>query len=138
MKQLARDPSPQVRRECALALRHSASPEAPALWAQLARQHDGKDRWYVEALGIGADQQWDAYLGAWLKAVGDQWNAPAGRDVVWRSRAKQTPELLVKLINEPNTSEADQQRYLRAFDFLTGPEKDAALLQLLTSAQPVK
>jgi putative membrane-bound dehydrogenase-like protein len=134
VKQLANDPSAQVRREAALALRHSAAPEAPALWAKLAQQHDGKDRWYLEALGIAADKQWDAYLLAWQKAVGDQWNTPAGRDIVWRSRAKATPDLLVKLINDQATTEADRNRYLRSLDFITGPEKDAALLQLLTSS----
>src|SRR2546423_15144457 len=49
---LARDSSPQVRRECALALRHSQSPEPPKLWATLSQQHDGKDPWYLEGLGI--------------------------------------------------------------------------------------
>src|SRR5439155_26814922 len=87
VKTLVHDTSPQVRRECAIALRHNKSEQAPALWAELARQHDGKDRWYLEALGIGADRQWDACFDAWLKAVGGKWNTPAGRDVVWRSRA---------------------------------------------------
>ena len=134
IKQLAKDPSAQVNRESILALRHHASPEAPELWAELAQKYTGKDRWYLEALGIGADQQWDAFLGTWLKKVGDTWNSPANRDIVWRSRAKATPDLLVKLINDKSTTEADKQRYLRAFDFLTGPEKDSALLKLLTAA----
>lgn len=131
---LAKDPSAQVLRECALALRHNASPEAGGLWAQLAEKHVAKDRWNLEALGIGADQQWDAFLGTWLKRVGDQWNSPVGREIVWRSRAKATPDLLVKLINDKSTTEPEKQRYLRAFDFLTGPEKDSALLKLLTAA----
>ncbi len=129
---LVDDPSPQVRREVAIALRGSSAPAAPALWAKLAARHDGKDRWYLEALGIGADRQWDAYLGAYLAVVGDRWDTPAGRDVVWRSRSKQTPALLVKLITDKKTTEPEKQRYLRAFDFINGPEKDAALLQLLT------
>ncbi len=129
---LVDDPSPQVRREIAIALRGSSAPAAPALWAKLAARHDGKDRWYLEALGIGADRQWDAYLGAYLAAVGDRWDTPAGRDVVWRSRSKQTPALLVKVITDKKTTEPEKQRYLRAFDFINGPEKDAALLQLLT------
>ncbi len=132
VKSLVKDPNPAVRREAALALRGQSSGEAPALWAALAQQHDGHDRWYLEALGIGADQQWDAFLGAWLEAVGDQWNTPVGRDIIWRSRAKATPDLLVKIINDKSVSEKERGRYLRAFDFLTGPEKDAALLQLLT------
>ena len=69
---------PQVRREVAIALRHEQSPRAAALWADLAAQHDGKDRWYLEALGIAADRQWDRYFGAWLDRVGNGWNT-AGR-----------------------------------------------------------
>jgi hypothetical protein len=57
VKRLAKDGSPQVRRECAIALRHSGSPDASAIWVTLAQQYDGKDRWYLEALGIGADKQ---------------------------------------------------------------------------------
>ncbi len=33
VKQLAMDGDPQVRRECALALRHHREPEAARLWA---------------------------------------------------------------------------------------------------------
>jgi hypothetical protein len=94
-------------------------------------QHDGKDRWYLEALGISADQQWDAYLGAYLAKASEPWETPAGRDILWRSRAKKTPELLVKIMKAPATKEADQPRYFRAFDFLNGPEKEAALKSLL-------
>jgi putative membrane-bound dehydrogenase-like protein len=131
VKTLATDKAPEVRRECAIALRHSKSPEAPALWAQLAQQHDGKDRWYLEALGIGADGQWDAYLGAWLKSAGDKWNTPAGRDIIWRSRAKATPEYLAKILKDEKLAKEDQPRYFRAFDFLKGPEKDTALKSIL-------
>ncbi|MBX3731616.1 MAG: PQQ-dependent sugar dehydrogenase [Verrucomicrobiae bacterium] len=133
---LVKDPSPAVRREAALALRHQRSPEAAALWAALALQHEGGDRWYLEALGIGAEGQWDAFLDAWLGMAGDSWNTPGGRDVIWRSRARRTPELLVKIVGDPATPPADHPRYLRAFDFLTGPEKDAALVQILAFAEP--
>jgi putative membrane-bound dehydrogenase-like protein len=133
LKTLARDASAQVRRECALALRHNQSPEAPGLWAQLAAQHDGKDRWYLEALGIGADRQWDKFLDAWLAETGDRWNTPAGRDVVWRSRSRKTPALLVKMINDKGASEKERQRCFRSLDFITGPEKDAAVADLALS-----
>ena len=138
VKPLVKDSSPAVRREVALALRGNASAEADVLWAELALQHDGRDRWYLEALGIGADGQWDTRLTAWQNAVGAAWDTPAGRDILWRSRSRQTPGMLVKLVSNPATPPAEQQRYLRAFDFLTGPEKDAALLQLLSVAAPEK
>lgn len=132
VKQLARDQSPQVRRECAIALRHNASPDAPALWAGLAAQYDGKDRWYLEALGIGADGHWDKFFDAWLVQVGDKWNSPAGREIVWRSRSPKTPALLVKIIQDGSLSAEQRDHYFRSLDFITGPEKDAALVELLT------
>lgn len=128
---LVHDPSPQVRRECALALRHLADPQAAALWAELARQHDGRDRWYLEALGIGADGQWDVFLESYLARVSEPWKTTAGRDILWRSRAKKSAELLVNILKDPQTREAEQPRYFRALDFLSGPEKEAALKSLL-------
>jgi hypothetical protein len=133
VKMLARDASAQVRRESAIALRHNPSPEAPKLWAQLAAQHDGKDRWYLEALGIGADNQWDKFFDAWLAEAGDKWNTPAGRDIVWRSRSRKTPALLVKLINDKGLSAKERDHYFRSLDFITGPEKDAAMAELALS-----
>jgi putative membrane-bound dehydrogenase-like protein len=132
IKMLAHDPSAQVRRDCAIALRHNHSPEAPKLWATLAAQHDGNDRWYLEALGIAADKQWDSFLDAWLAIVGEKWNTPAGRNIVWRSRAKKTAGLLVKIISDKNLSASERDHYFRSFDFISGPEKDAALVELLT------
>jgi len=132
VKALAHDDSAQVRRECAIALRHNASPEVPKLWAQLALQHDGQDRWYLEALGIGAHRQWDGFFDAWLTQIGDKWNTAAGRNIVWRSRSKKTPALLAKIISDKTLSAGEREHYFRAFDFLTGPEKDAALVQLLS------
>src|SRR5690606_26891286 len=52
---IAEDPSPAVRREALVALRYDSSEAMPELWAKLAAQHDGQDRWYLEALGIGSD-----------------------------------------------------------------------------------
>ncbi|HYT59273.1 MAG TPA: PVC-type heme-binding CxxCH protein [Haliangiales bacterium] len=138
VKRLARDPSAQVRRECAIALRHNPSPAAAQLWAQLAMQHDGKDRWYLEALGIGADRQWDKFLAAWLAEVGDTWNTPVGRDIIWRSRSPKTPALLVKIINDKSLGAKERDHYFRALDFITGPEKDAALVELVTGAAPTR
>jgi hypothetical protein len=132
VKKLANDPSAQVRRECAIALRHSSSADAPALWATLARQHDGKDRWYLEALGIGADQQQEKFFAAWLASVGDKWNTAAGRDLVWRSRSGKSASMLATLITAKDVTPQDKARYFRALDFLSGPEKEQALAEIAT------
>ncbi|WP_068136557.1 PVC-type heme-binding CxxCH protein [Roseimaritima ulvae] len=128
---LVRDPSAQVRRELAVALRHNDSPQMPELWATLAQQHTGKDRWYLEALGLAADGREDACFEAWLKQTGSQWNTPGGRDIVWRSRSDAALPLLVKMLQAPTISEAEQDRYMRAFDFHEGDAKEAALKSLL-------
>ena len=131
VKRLVKDSSKQVLRECALSLHRNSSSEAPDLWATLAQKHDGKDRWYLEALGIGAATQDDRFFDAWLQKVGDDWNTPAGRDIVWRIRSKKAPAMLVKIIQDDETPKEERDRYIRALDFIKGPERDAALVQLL-------
>ena len=131
---LVDDRSPQVRREAALALRNERGAEAERIWARLAVQHDARDRWYLEALGIGADGKWDGAFAAWRGTVGQRWNTPAGRDVVWRARAGAAVSLLVELIRDAATSPADRLRYLRALDFHRGAERQRALLALLDGA----
>jgi len=131
---LARDPSPQVRRECAIALRHNKSPETPKLWAMLATQHTAGDRWYLEALGIAADKQENTCFDAWLEAVSGHWNTPAGREIVWRSRARKVPALIVKIVTDKNASADDKERFMRSLDFIKGPEKEAALAEIATAA----
>ncbi len=128
---VVRDPSPQVRRELVIALRHSKSPLATDLWVQLAQQYDGKDRWYLEALGIASDGRADECFAAWLNKVGDDWNTPAGRDIVWRSRASDAADYLVKILQDPSTPVEQHDRYMRAFDFHEGAKKETALKSLL-------
>jgi putative membrane-bound dehydrogenase-like protein len=133
VQKVVRDPSPQVRRDCALALRHNKAARAAELWTELANQHDGKDRWYLESLGIGADRQWDAFFSTWLNSVGDKWNTPTGRDIVWRSRSPRTCEYLAKIITDPATPVAELPRYFRAFDFQKAENKDEILSRLAFS-----
>jgi hypothetical protein len=131
VKRLVKDPSPAVRRECALSLHLNKNSDAADLWAELARQYDGKDRWYLEALGIGSFHQDDRFFDAWLKKVGDNWNTPAGRGIIWRTRSRKAPGYIVKIIQDKNLSKKERDHYFRALDFVKGPEKDAALVELL-------
>lgn len=137
VKQLVNDSDPQVRRECAIALHRNNSPEAPALWAQLAAKHDGQDRWYLEALGVGADGQWDGFYSAYMKQVNnDPLANVGGKDIIWRSRTKESVPMLAKLAGD-NAVPLDQRlRYFRAFDFNPGAtEKSNALLSILQTNQ---
>jgi putative membrane-bound dehydrogenase-like protein len=131
VKELVNDPDAQVRRECAIALHHNKSPEAAELWTALARQHDGKDRWYLEALGIGADKQWDKFFAAYLVSVKDPLQADAGRDIVWRARTEKALPYIAALASDNKTPINNRLRYFRAFDFNNGPKKSAMLLKMI-------
>ena len=134
--EVVKDPDPQVRRDAAIALRGQQATEAATLWTALANQHDGQDRWYLEALGIGAFGQEERFFSEWLRSAGDKWNTPAGRDIIWRLRASATADYLVKIITDKATPEQETPRYLRAFDFIpASPEKMKALMNLADLGQ---
>ena len=128
---LINDENPQVRRECALALHHLKSADAPALWAQLAAQYDGKDRWYLEALGIGADKQWNTFFAAYTAKVKDPLATAASRDIVWRARTAAALPYLATLAADKQVPLSQRLKYFRAFDFNTGPQKSKLLLSMI-------
>ena len=136
LQKVVNDADPQVRREVAIALHQNKSNNAGALWAQLAAQYDGQDRWYLEALGIGADKQWDTFIPIWQSRSAEQVNTPAGRDIIWRSRTSKALPLLAAHISDTKVDSASRLRYFRAFDFINSPEKEKTLLALLENTGP--
>ncbi len=132
LQPLLLDPSPQVRREYAIALRFCK--EASCEWALLAYQHKDYDRWYLEALGIGADLNWGARLPTWdaFAFLFKPSYSPAARDIIFRSRAIGTPERLAGIIHDSQVSTAELPGYFRAFDFQKTDDKDAILARLAT------
>lgn len=122
--------SAQLRRDVVISLRGKHSDSSDVMWARVAQLHQATDRWHLEALGIGADGRWDQRLAAYFKIVPKAIDTDAGRDIIWRSRASQTPQLLVQILSSPETTLEKCPRYLRAFDFLAGSTKDDALIHL--------
>jgi putative membrane-bound dehydrogenase-like protein len=121
----AKDQHASVRRELAIALRHLSGDEVNQLWASLAMRHNGTDRWYLEALGIGADGNWDERFAAYLALKPE--NAKGFADVVWRARTEEALPALINLIG--NTKSL---AYFRALDFMPGEQKSEALFGLIT------
>jgi len=81
---LASDASPQVRRELALRLRGYKVAESADLLARLAAHYDGRDRWYLEALGIGMEGKETAMAGKLREVMPDS-GLPLIR-LLWRLR----------------------------------------------------
>ncbi|MDP1799455.1 MAG: NPCBM/NEW2 domain-containing protein, partial [Planctomycetaceae bacterium] len=129
------DRTAKLRRELAIFLRGKKDAQSVNAWTRLTQHYGGVDRWELEALGASADGDWDSRLAAYLKAVPNAITTKAGRDIIWRSRATQTPELLVKIISDPSVPTDELPRYFRALDFLSGPEKDAAIQTLAFSVK---
>jgi putative heme-binding domain-containing protein len=123
---------PAVRRQLAVSLHHAKKVEP--MWAKLAAQHDGSDRWYLEALGIGARGIDDSCFDAWFAEVKGQWDTAAGHDIVWRLRTPKAAPFLAKLI----LRNPQEQRYLRSFDFIPdSSERTEALLSLAKESSDV-
>jgi len=131
IKALVNDKDPQVRRECALALHHNKTPEAASLWVTLAKQYDGKDRLYLEALGIGADGQWDNFFAAYKKEVNDPLQSEASKNIVWRARTDAALPYLSALALAPQVALNERLKYFRAFDFNTGTLKSKLLVKMI-------
>lgn len=131
--ELASDPSAQVKREVAIAIRDI---KAADTWVKLAASYDGEDRWYLEALGISAEGQWDDYLSKYLDALGAEWiNSQAAKDIVWRSRSSRTLDLLGQILaTEPTEA---KWKYYRAMDFQMAGDKNSILLNLLAKTTDV-
>ncbi|MDX2306014.1 MAG: c-type cytochrome [Microscillaceae bacterium] len=136
ISQIKNSPNWGLKREAALALRHQGTPQAAELWADLALQHTGKDRWYLEALGIGADLHADLYFKAWKEKIGKNWKTTAARDIVWRIHTQESIPMLVDLIADPKIGKEDLTRYFRAFHFKSAPDKDEQLARLLEIKHP--
>jgi putative membrane-bound dehydrogenase-like protein len=79
------DESMGLLREIALAMNYEPAEKAVPILVKLAERYDGKDRWYLEALGIGAQDKEQPFLDAWQK---DHADAPAEvtKNLVWRMK----------------------------------------------------
>jgi putative membrane-bound dehydrogenase-like protein len=124
---MAADVSPMVKEAVAVSLYKKHN---PAAWLTLAKAYTPGDRWLLEALGIAAEGQWDIYLKGYLDEIGPNWlGSAAAKELVWRSRASFSPQLLAQVI--ASVSYKASLPFFRAFDFQNAKSKNKALLQML-------
>lgn len=135
MEVLASHPSPQVRRELAITLRFREGPEADKIWVELARQLPENDRWYLEALGIGADRYSDDRFTTWLKSTGKDWNTSTGHQIVWRSRSVAALPYLKQIIQQADSA-SEAAPYFRAMHFLPDGRTQPVLEEILNDNHP--
>jgi putative heme-binding domain-containing protein len=139
IEKLAKDESPQVRRECAIALRHVSSEIKVQLWNVLAKANPARDRWYLEALGIALDGDansgWDQNLAvlANTSKIGDILS------ILWRSRGRVAAVMKVGVIatdaNKENATLNSTRilQFFRSMDFEDRAIASGYCAKLLTS-----
>ncbi len=108
---------------------------SPEPGQKLALHYDGKDRWYLEALGIAAEGHWDECLAEWFKLNGRNLKGRAAQDIIWRSRSSQTAQLLADAIGDPETVSDELPRLFRGLDFQKGPGAEKAIAALAFQPQ---
>ena len=89
--QLADDPSPAVRREALHALRNVKLEKMIAPLTRLIAGYDGKNRWYLEALGAVCDGRADEVYSRIVRPSQSEpmkWNERQ-KNLAWRLRSKQ-------------------------------------------------
>jgi hypothetical protein len=104
----------------------------PAAWAKLAQSYDGKDRWYLEALGLSSDLRAAECYDAWLAAIGGNWDTASGRDIVWRVRAPKAADALVQIISDPKLKLDETNRYFRSLEYHDPKVRTQAMKKLLS------
>lgn len=142
---MLRDPSPQVRREIAVLLQDRArmtpayavgdqtAPPAPVLDAlvELSAQYDGKDRWYLEALGIAVRGREDAVFQQ-LRAAQPTWTTTWGQ-LLWEFRAPASVSYLVSTLTDSSLEDRQRLEALDALAAMEAPEAARAVEVIVTA-----
>ncbi|AMV30961.1 NPCBM/NEW2 domain protein [Pirellula sp. SH-Sr6A] len=126
------DSDTAVLRELCVALREDKSKEGPSYWSKLAARFDGKDRWYLEALGIAAMDRWDECIDAWLATKPDMASA-SSRGIVWRARGSKGAGLQIAALQSPSLPDSQISPMLRTLDFQEKSAREKGIESLLNA-----
>jgi putative membrane-bound dehydrogenase-like protein len=133
---MAGDPSPAIRREAATSLRDVKSEQGVPLLAKIALQFDGKDRSYLEAIGLGSDGRESAVFAALAPSFDRdplKWS-DAATWIAWRLHpAEIVADLKARALSE-KLNEEQRKQMLTALAFI--PAREAATAMLDIAADP--
>ncbi len=122
----ADDPSPAIRREVALHLRDIPATKAVPLLDKIASKFDGKDRAYLEAIGLGSDGKESAVYSEISKRFAkspEDWN-DAAQWLVWRLHPAEATEAITARAQSLKVTPEQRNLMLTALAFI--PTKRAA------------
>ena len=126
------DPSPMVRREVAISLRDVPWEQCRQLVTELFEQYDGKDPWYLEAMGMALEGK-EAV--AYSHLLSDQPSDPstwsgAFAALAWRLHPKEAVAALKERALSEGISDGLRLQATDALAFIIDKEAVAAMLEL--------
>ncbi|MBX7125965.1 MAG: c-type cytochrome [Cyclobacteriaceae bacterium] len=135
IQSLAADGSALVRRELTLLLPELQEAAARTLWLTLAKQYDGKDRWYLEALGVYGETHpglYDDLLKQFDGANPVEWS-DALTGLVWRLHPSAAVDALEQRSTSASLSRETRTQSLTALAFINDRNAVQAMLRLSQS-----
>ena len=140
-RKLAADPAPEIRAEAALAMRYRSFAEAREVLVDVATGYDGRDRAYLESLGLGAGKHTEALWIALNETMKP--GAPAAwPDIFARLTWRLMPEAAVPAlaIRAAASDLTHEQRKLAvdSLAFIHSKSAATALMDLAAADSPVR
>jgi putative heme-binding domain-containing protein len=132
-----KDPSPMVRREALLALRDSDPAKSKRMIVELAKRSDGKDRFYLEAIGIavGHDPARRDLLLADFEGQFPEWSEKVA-NLVWELRPSQVLPRLEKRLFDVAIPTAQRTQIVDIVASSADASGGKVLLKVLQSGAP--
>lgn len=135
---LSKDPSAAVRREVAVSLRNEAFNSSSDVLLSLATGYDGKDRFYLEALGLAAEGKEEALYPVLNKNLGAEplkWSSSFA-DLVWRLHPKLAVSALKERASSDQLSDVLKKQAMVTLGFIKDQQAVDAMQSLLAIKDP--
>ena len=140
-RQMAADPSPQVRCEIALSLRDIPFARTGAIFVELARHCDTNDKNSVEAIGLGAANQegevWVALRDGLKPGSPSEWPDGFAR-LTWRLWGAASIDSLRERALDPALSSEQRRLAVESIGFIDDPRAANTMLDLAADGSPVQ
>ena len=131
---LAKDSSPLVRREVALAMRYVPFEKARDILLEIAKRYDGQDRYYVEAFGIGCTDKEEKIYSVLKKNMGAKNYNPKYAGLVWRLHTVSAiPEIKSWALDE-KLDDKITRSMLFALSLIDAPQAAKAMISIAKNA----
>lgn len=138
---LSTDLAPEVRAESALAMRYRSFDQARTVLVNVAFRYDGKDRSYLESLGIGAGHHgaelWKALEETMNPGSAENWSDRFAR-LTWRLMPEAAVSALKQRILSEKLNFGQRKLALDSIAFIKSNESATALMDIAAANTPLK